>query len=75
MRLSVNLEEPHYRAAKALAQSENISLSRAVNKLISLGFERAQVVEEPESDYQSFPVSKGARRVTSDMIEALENDE
>lgn len=71
MRLTVNLEERYYRAAKALAKAEDLSLSMAVNRLIAMGFERPT----PEGQGDSgFPVSRGAKPVTAERVEEIEAD-
>lgn len=73
MRLSVNLEEPYYRAAKALAKAEDCSLSAAVNRLVRAGFERLDQRRAPSPRAgMPFPVSRGARPITSEMVDNID---
>lgn len=75
MRLSVNLEEPYYRAAKALSKAEDCSLSAAVNKLIASGFEReGERPSDSVAAQRTFPVSRGARKVTAEWVAELDQD-
>ena len=76
MRLTVNLSDEHYRVAQAYSKAENLSLSEAVNRLISFGFERGAstvVRHQPaKTGAVVFPTSRGARRVTSNDVDQIE---
>lgn len=75
MRLSINLREPYYRAAKALSKAEDCSLSSAVNQLIAAGFEQQGNQSKQKSvSHQAFPTSKGRHRVTATMVNQIEQD-
>lgn len=75
MRLTVNLKEPYYRAAKALSKAEDCSLSTAVNRLIAAGFEaHTPKLSEKTARNPSFPTSPGRLRVTADIVEQIEEN-
>lgn len=83
MRLSVNLDEDLYRIAKALAASQDCSISTAVNRLIRAGFESGSKPEDREKMRGGFrivpqtglPVSRGSRPVKADEVRRAEEDE
>lgn len=78
MRLTVNLKEEYYQAARAYSQAENVSLSQAVNRLLAIAFQKSHTTEKGETTgsrvRSRFPTSKGAKKVTSAIIEAIERD-
>lgn len=78
MRLTVNLKEDYYEAARAYSKAENVSLSQAVNRLLAIAFQKVPL---PAKDSQGngrrgagFPTSKGAQKVTSSLVDSLEAD-
>jgi len=75
MRLSVNLKEEYYEAVRAYSKAENVSLSQALNRLLATAFQRScPPTNEGERTEPHFPTSRGARKVTSALIDALETD-
>ncbi|MFP4283064.1 MAG: hypothetical protein ACLFR7_10975 [Opitutales bacterium] len=76
MRLTVNLEEPFYRAAKAISKAKDVSLSAAVNKLIAVGFERRNLAQTRtmEEARQPFPSSRGRRSIDAAAVALLEDE-
>jgi len=72
MRLSVNLDDENYRLAKSLAREEDISISKAINRLL-----KRQLPLSPESGPQKttrsgFPRVSGKQTVTtSDVADFL----
>lgn len=78
MRLTVNLKDDYYEAARAYSKAENVSLSQAVNSLLAIAFQRTRVpAEDPLNDEcgkAEFPTSKGAKMVTAGLVDSIEAD-
>lgn len=76
MRLSVNLDDSNYRAAKALAKAEDCSLSKAVNRLIAQGFAHPAPHDRSAATRPGrmppFPTSPSTRRFGSAEVDAIE---
>lgn len=71
MRLTVNLEEDVYAIARALARTENCSISEAVNRLVRRG-----LVSRTRLDKTSgFPVVRGAKPFSSEDVYRIEGDD
>jgi hypothetical protein len=69
VRLSLNLDEDLYLAAKSLAMAEGCSISAAVNTLLRRQNEPKQ---RPKSRSKRFPVVRGKRRFTSEEVYRIE---
>ena len=82
-RITISLGDDLYRIAKALAQSEDISLSRAVVRMMKRGLEAggpATAKEEPLPYQYRDPrtgllVTKLGRTITMEEIQKLIDDE
>jgi hypothetical protein len=78
MRLTVNLKDDYYEAARAYAKAENVSLSQAVNHLVEIAFQKANLPSGgprgEESRKAAFPASRGARKVTAALVDSIEAD-
>lgn len=78
MRLTVNLKEDYYEAARAYSKAENVSLSQAVNRLLAIAFQKGPLPAEGPQDDEigkaGFPTSKGAKRVTAALVDSIEAD-
>ena len=75
MRLTINLDESYYRAAKALSKAEDLSISAALNRMIAAGFERQarmHPTNDSEDGFESFPVSAGSKPLTSDLVAEID---
>ena len=72
MRLSVNLEEENYRLAKSLAREEEISISKAINKLLKRQLPASQPTSPKKTTRSGFTRVSGKQTVTSsDVTEFL----
>ena len=78
MRLTVNLKDDYYEAARAYSKAENVSLSQAVNRLLAIAFQKADIPSQGPQDHESrkaeFPTSKGAQKVTAALVDSIEAD-
>lgn len=78
MRLTVNLKEEYYEAARAYSKAEDVSLSQAINRLLAIAFQQESLpLGSPRGDEREkkeFPTSKGARKVTAALVESIEAD-
>ena len=69
MRLSVNLEEENYRLAKSLAREEDISISKAINRLLKRQLPTPQSSAAPKEKTRSgFARVSGKQTVTSSDV-------
>jgi hypothetical protein len=73
MRLSINLEDDLYAAARSLAVEENCSISAAVNKLLRRSFEATP----PPSGRgkRKFPTIKGSKPFRSEDVYKIEMED
>lgn len=74
MRLSIALDDDLHRVAKAFAQAEGISLSRAVNVLLRRALEPQQAPPGQQGALSDFPVSPSAP-LTAEEAQRAEDDE
>jgi len=77
MRLTVRLDDDVYTAALALAQSERISIAKAINRLARLAIQGTSP-KRPARQGQSlsrFPTSPGKRLTTSQDVRQVEEEE
>jgi|AACY02.11.fsa_nt_gi hypothetical protein len=78
MRLTVNLKEDYYEAARAYSKAEDVSLSQAINRLLAIAFQKESLpIGSPqggEDGKNGFPTSKGAKKVTAAMVDSIEAD-
>ncbi|MGB6223533.1 hypothetical protein [Haloferula sp.] len=65
MRLSVNLEEENYRLAKSLAREEDISISKAINRLLKRQLPSSQDSAPKKTTRSGFTRVPGKQTVTS----------
>jgi antitoxin component of RelBE/YafQ-DinJ toxin-antitoxin module len=78
MRLTVRLDEDVYTTALALAQSEGISIGKAINRLVRRSIQaRPLPVSDtrPSRGPSSFPISRGKRLIVSHDVRRTEQDE
>ena len=68
MRLSVNLEEDNYRLAKSLAREEDISISKAINRLLKRQLPPLQASTTKESTRSGLRVVSGKQTITSSDV-------
>jgi hypothetical protein len=68
MRLSVNLEEDNYRLAKSLAREEDISISKAINRLLKRQLPSPQSSAPKEMTRSGFRVVSGKQTITSSDV-------
>ena len=68
MRLSVNLEEENYRLAKSLAREEDISISKAINRLLKRQLPTPQSSAPKEKTRSGFARVSGKQTVTSSDV-------
>ena len=68
MRLSVNLEDDNYRLAKSLAREEDISISKAINRLLKRQLPSPQSTSPKKSTRSGFKVVSGKQTVTSSYV-------
>ena len=82
-RITISLDDELYRVAKAYAQSEDISLSKAVVRLMRRGMAQASDsrVREDQAPYRSidprtgFPVLSVGRPITMEDVQDALDDE
>lgn len=70
MRLSVNLDEDLYNAARTLARAEDISISEAINRLLRRALEQPATLQKSR---RGFPVLRGSRPFGPDEVAASED--
>jgi hypothetical protein len=76
MRLTVNLDPDLYAIAKAVAQSEDCSISAAVGRLIRRGLAPANGLERPKQRTRSgIAVSRGRIPVTAELVRRSESED
>ena len=68
MRLSVNLEEENYRLAKSLAREEDISISKAINRLLKRQLPFPKNTSPKKTTRSGFKVVSGNQTVTSSDV-------
>lgn len=68
MRLSVNLEEDNYRLAKSLAREEDISISKAINRLLKRQLPSSQSAPSKKTTRSGFTRVAGKQTVTSSDV-------
>jgi hypothetical protein len=68
MRLSVNLEEDNYRLAKSLAREEDISISKAINRLLKRQLPSSRASDSKKTTRSGFTRVSGKQTVTSSDV-------
>lgn len=68
MRLTVNLDEENYRLAKSLAREEDISISRAINRLLKRQLPSSPAATPKKTTRSGFPRVSGKKTVTSSDV-------
>jgi hypothetical protein len=67
---NINLEEENYRFVKKQAINEGCSIDSVINKILKEVINRCS--EESRTTRNQFPVSKGLRSFTSEVVDAIE---
>jgi hypothetical protein len=77
MRLTVRLDDDIHAVARALAQTDNISLAAAVNLLARRGITNAAPIQpgsKRQKPLSDFPVSAGRRLITPADVEKINSE-
>lgn len=76
MRLTVNLEDDLYAAAKSLAQAKDVSISVAINQLLRRAvYPPLEPIPVPlVSDAGGWPTVAGRKLVTPEDVKALDDE-
>ncbi len=76
MRLTINLDEDLYAVGKGLAQAEDISISKAINRLLRRATElHAQRPSARRHPLYGLKVSKGRRLITAADVRNAEQED
>jgi hypothetical protein len=70
MRLTINLDEDLYAVAKSLAQTQDSSISAAVNRLLRQGLERPVALRRRAKT--GLPIVRCDKKFTSEDVAAID---